>query len=65
MAPGSGPMEHLSGSRPLEHSVLDIKVGNVKLDIHDGPLFGSDRRWSYLEITACGMRLSRPVVLTA
>ena len=45
MAPGSGPMEHLSGSRPLEHSVLDIKVGNVKLDIHDGPLFGSDRGW--------------------
>ena len=34
MAPGSGPMEHLSGSRPLEHSVLDIKVGN---DIHNGP----------------------------
>ena len=39
-------MEHLSGSRPLEHSVLDIIVGNDKLDIHDGPLFGSDRGWS-------------------
>ena len=35
MAPSSGPMEHLSGSRPLEHSVLDIKGGNNKLDIHD------------------------------
>ena len=31
MAPGSGPMEHLSESRPLEHSVLDIKVGQDKL----------------------------------
>ena len=51
MAPGSGPMEHLSGSRPLEHSDLDIKVGNVKLDIHDGPLFSSDRGWPCLEIT--------------
>ena len=51
MAPSSGPMEHLSKSRPLEHSVLDIKVGNDKLDIHDGPLFGSDRGWSCLEIT--------------
>ena len=39
---GLGPMEHLSGSRPLEHSVLDIKGGNDKLDIHDGQLFGSD-----------------------
>ena len=51
MAPSSGPMEHLSGSRPLEHSVLDIKVGNDKLDIHDGPLFGSDHGWSCLDIT--------------
>ena len=51
MAPSSGPMEHLSGSRPLEHSVLDIKGGNDKLDIHDGPLFGSDHGWSCLEIT--------------
>ena len=42
MAPSSGPMEHLSGSRPLEHSVLDIKVGKDKLDIHDGPLFDSN-----------------------
>ena len=51
MAPSSGPMEHLSGSRPLEHSVLDIKGGNDKLDIHDGPLFGSDHDgWSCLEI---------------
>ena len=31
MAPGRGPMEHLSESRPLEHSVLDIKVGQDKL----------------------------------
>ena len=51
MAPSSGPMEHLSGSRPLEHSVLDIKGGNDKLDIHDGPLFGSDHGQSCLEIT--------------
>ena len=51
MAPGGGLMEHLSGSRQLEHSVSDMKVGNVKLDIHDGPLFGSDRGWSCLEIT--------------
>ena len=51
MAPSSGPMEHLSVSRPLEHSVLDIKVGNDKLDIHDGPLFSSDLGWSGLEIT--------------
>ena len=43
MAPSSEPMEHLSGSRPLEHSILDIKMGNDKLDVHDGPLFGSDR----------------------
>ena len=55
MAPGSGPMEHLSGSRLLEHSLLDIKVGNDKLDIHDGPLFVSDCGWSCLEITD-GMR---------
>ena len=44
-------MEILSVSRPLEHSVLDIKMGIDKLDIHDGPLFGSDRGWSCLEIT--------------
>ena len=44
-------LDHLSVSRPLEHSVLDIKMGNDKLDLHDGPLFGSDRRWSCLEIT--------------
>ena len=50
MAPSSEPMEHLSGSRPLEHSVLDIKGGNDKLDIHDGPLFGFDHRRSCLEI---------------
>ena len=46
--PRDGPKqwthEHLSGSRPLEQSVLDIKVGNDKLDIHDGLLFGSDPR---------------------
>ena len=51
MAPSSGHIEHLSGSRPLEHSVLDIKRGNRRLDIHDGPLFGSDHGWSCLEIT--------------
>ena len=51
MAPSSEPMEHLSGSIPLEHSVLDIKMGNDKLDVHDGPLFGSDSGWSCLEIT--------------
>ena len=44
-------MEHLSGSRPLEHSVLDIKGGIDKLDIRDGPLFGSDHGRSGLEIT--------------
>ena len=44
-------MEHLSGSRLLEHSVSDMKVGNDKLDINDGPLFGSDHGWSCLEIT--------------
>ena len=49
MAPSSEPMEHLSGSRPLEHSVLDIKMGNDKLDVHDGPVFGSDH--ICLEIT--------------
>ena len=51
MTPTSAPMEILSVSRPLEHSVLDIKMGIDKLDIHDGPLFGSDRGWSCLEIT--------------
>ena len=51
MALSSGPMEQLSGSRPLEHSVLDFKGGNDKLDIHDGPLFGSDHGRSCLEIT--------------
>ena len=50
MAPSSEPMEPLSVSRPLEHSVLDIKMGIDKLDVHDGPLFGSDRGWSCLEI---------------
>ena len=56
MAPGSGPMEHLSGSRPLEHSVLDIKVGN---DIHDGPLFGSDADGHvWKSRTPCGVRHS-------
>ena len=43
MAPTSEPMEAVSVSRPLDHSVLDIKMGIDKLDIHDGPLFGSDR----------------------
>ena len=43
MAPSSEPIEPSSVSRPLEHSVLDIKMGINKLDIHDGPLFGSDR----------------------
>ena len=43
MTPTSAPMETLSVSQPLEHSVLDIKMGIDKLDIHDGPLFGSDR----------------------
>ena len=51
MALGSGLVEHLSGYMPLEHSVSDMEVGNDRLDIHDEPLFGSDRGWSYLEIT--------------
>ena len=51
MAQTSEPMEALSVCRPLEHSVLDIKMGIDKLDLHDGPLFGSDRGWSCLEIT--------------
>ena len=57
MTPTSAPMDILSVSRPLEHSVLDIKMGINKLDIHDGPLFGSDHGWSCLEITEpCGVR---------
>ena len=51
MAPSSEHMEPLSVSRPLEHSVMDIKLGIDKPDVHDGPLFGSDRGWSCLEIT--------------
>ena len=51
MAPSSEHMEPLSVSRPLEHSVMDIKLGIDKLDVHDGPLFGSDRGWSCLDIT--------------
>ena len=49
MAPFSEHMEPLPVSRPLEHSVMDIKMVIDKLD--DGPLFGSDRGWSCLEIT--------------
>ena len=51
MAPSSEDMEPLSVSRPLEHSVMDIKLGIDKLDVHDGPLFSSDRGWSCLEMT--------------
>ena len=51
MAPSSEHMETVSVSRPLEHLVMDIKLGIDKLDVHDGPLFGSDRGWSCLEIT--------------
>ena len=40
MAPGSGLMEHLSGSITLEHSVSDMDMGNDKMDIQDEPLFG-------------------------
>ena len=51
MAPSMEHMEPLSVSRPLQHLVLDIKMGIDKLDVNDGPLFGSDRGWSCLEIT--------------
>ena len=30
---------------------MDIKLGIDKLDVPDGPLFGSDRGWSCLEMT--------------
>ena len=42
---GSGLMELLSGSIPLEHSLSDMEMTSW---IHDEPLFGSDRGWSYL-----------------
>ena len=51
MAPSSEDMEPLSVSRLLEHSVMDITLGIDKLDVHDGPLFGSNRGWSCLEMT--------------
>ena len=51
MALGNGLTVDLSGSLPLEHLVSDMEVGNNRLDIHDEPLFGSDRGWSYLEFT--------------
>ena len=51
MALGNGLTVDLSGSLPLEHLVSDMEVGINRLDIHDEPLFGSDRGWSYLEFT--------------
>ena len=56
MAPGSEHMEPVSVSRPLEHSVMDIKMGIDKLDVHDGPLFSSDCGWSGLEMTVLRIR---------
>ena len=43
--------EDLSGSKPLEHSVSDMDVENNILEVHDEPLFGSDRGWSGLQFT--------------
>ena len=43
MALGNGFTEDLSGSKPLEHSVSDMDVENNILEVHDEPLFGSDR----------------------
>ena len=64
MAPSSEHMEPLSVSRPLEHSVMDIKLGIDKLDVHDGPLFVSDRGWSCLEITDAMRREALRIRLT-
>ena len=51
MALGSGFTEDLSGSKPLQHSVSDMDVDNNIVEVHDEPMFGSDRGWSFLKFT--------------
>ena len=51
MALDSGLTKRMSGLKPLEHSVLDMDVDNNIVEIHDEPLFGSHRGWSFLKFT--------------
>ena len=50
LASDSGYVEYSPSSRPLEHSVLDMKMRNDKLDNSDELQFGSDLRQSGLEL---------------
>ena len=43
-------MEHLPSLGPLEHSVLDVNRRNDNLNSSDEPQFGSDLRYSSLEL---------------
>ena len=50
LAPDSGHVEYSPSSRPLEHSILDVKMRNDILVSSDEPQFGSDLRQSSLEL---------------
>ena len=51
MALGSGFTKDKSGSKLLEHSVSDMDVVNNIVEVHDEPMFGSDRGCSFLTFT--------------